>query len=82
MGSTHNRNRYRKLPIFVTKKFPDADGEVAQQLRALATLPEDLGSILSTHVVAHNCLMASAGFHRHQAYMWDTGTHSGKISYL
>ena len=31
-------------------------GEMAQQLRALAALPEDLGSIPSTHTAAHNCL--------------------------
>jgi hypothetical protein len=31
-------------------------GEVAQWLRALAALPEDLGSILSTHIEAHNHL--------------------------
>jgi hypothetical protein len=29
---------------------------MAQQLRALAAIPEDLGSILSSHMVAHNCL--------------------------
>ncbi|KAL6067512.1 hypothetical protein STEG23_018216 [Scotinomys teguina] len=31
-------------------------GEMAQQLRALTALPEDLGSIPSTHVAAHRCL--------------------------
>jgi hypothetical protein len=31
-------------------------GEVAQWLRALTTFPEDLGSISSTHMAAHNCL--------------------------
>ena len=31
-------------------------GEMAQQLGALAVLPEDLGSIPSTHMAAHNCL--------------------------
>jgi hypothetical protein len=30
--------------------------EMAQQLRALAVLLEDLGSMPSTHVAAHNCL--------------------------
>jgi hypothetical protein len=29
-------------------------GEMAQQLRALTALPEDLGSIPSTHMAAHN----------------------------
>ena len=39
-------------------------GEMAQQLRglrALAVLPEDLGSIPSTHMVAHNCNSSSRG---------------------
>ena len=31
-------------------------GEMAQQLRALAVLPEDLSSIPSNHMVAHNYL--------------------------
>ncbi|CAO2595796.1 hypothetical protein LEMLEM_LOCUS8322, partial [Lemmus lemmus] len=31
-------------------------GETAQRLRALAALPEDLGSIPSTHMEAHNGL--------------------------
>ena len=30
--------------------------EMAQQLRALTALPEDPGSIPSTHMAAHNCL--------------------------
>lgn len=29
---------------------------MAQQLRALAALPEDPGSVPSTHMAAHNCL--------------------------
>lgn len=29
--------------------------EKAQQLRVLTTLPEDPGSIASTHIAAHNC---------------------------
>ena len=29
-------------------------GEVAQRLRALAALPEDLGLILSSHMLAHS----------------------------
>jgi hypothetical protein len=32
------------------------DGEVAQQLRALAALPEVLSSTPSNHMVAHNQL--------------------------
>jgi hypothetical protein len=31
-------------------------GEMAQQLRVLTVLPEDLGSILSTHGATYNCL--------------------------
>jgi hypothetical protein len=34
----------------------EEEGETAQWLRALAALPEDLGSIPSTHTAAHNCL--------------------------
>jgi hypothetical protein len=30
---------------------------MAQWLRALATPPEDKGSISSTHMEAHNCLL-------------------------
>lgn len=30
--------------------------EITQLLRVLAVLPEDLGSILSNHMAAHNCL--------------------------
>ena len=37
------------------KGIPGA-GEMAQQLKALAALLEDLGSIPSIHMVAHNCL--------------------------
>ena len=36
-------------------------GEVAQWLRALSALPEDLNSIPSNHMVAHNHLMPSSG---------------------
>ena len=31
-------------------------GEMAQRLRALTAFPEDLGSIPSSHMAAHNCL--------------------------
>jgi hypothetical protein len=31
-------------------------GETGQRLRAMAVLPEDPGSVTSTHVEAHNCL--------------------------
>jgi hypothetical protein len=32
-------------------------GKLAQRLRTLAILPEVLGSLHSTHVAAHNCLL-------------------------
>jgi hypothetical protein len=35
---------------------------MAQQLGALAAFPEDLGSIPSTHMAAHNCNSSSRGF--------------------
>jgi hypothetical protein len=43
------------LILTIYEKILGAE-EMAQQLRALAALPEDLGSIPSTHMVAHNCL--------------------------
>jgi hypothetical protein len=36
-------------------------GEMVQWSRALAALPEDLGSIPSTHMAAHNCNSSSRG---------------------
>jgi hypothetical protein len=36
-------------------------GEMAKWLRALAILPKDLDSILSMHMVTHNCLTSIAG---------------------
>lgn len=33
------------------------DGEMTQLLRALPAIAEDSGSVLSTHVVAHNRLL-------------------------
>jgi hypothetical protein len=35
---------------------PGRDGEMAQWLRELAALPEDLGSVLRTLMSAHSCL--------------------------
>jgi hypothetical protein len=32
------------------------DGELAQRLRALSVLPEDQGSVLSTHMADHHLL--------------------------
>lgn len=36
-------------------------GEMAQQSRALTVLPEGLGSVPNTHMVAHNCISSSKG---------------------
>jgi hypothetical protein len=38
------------------KKVNGGAGEMAQWLKALTVLPEDLGSNLSTHMAAHNYL--------------------------
>ena len=38
------------------KSYNVGAGELAQWLRALAALPEDPGSISSTHMVGHTCL--------------------------
>ena len=40
-------------------------GEIAQQLRALAALREDQGSIPSTYMVSLNCLWLQRGRGRH-----------------
>ena len=40
--------------FFVWKTNFFGDGEMAQQLRALSTLAENLGSVPSTHMAAHN----------------------------
>lgn len=42
-----------ELPSFKEKKKARA-GEIDQWFSVLAALPEDLGSIFSTHVVAYN----------------------------
>ena len=44
------------VPSDPLRKLVSGAGEVAQQLRALASLPEDPGSVPSTHMAAHNCL--------------------------
>jgi hypothetical protein len=41
------------------KRYSSWGGEVAQWLRTLAALPEDLASISRTHMVAHNCNYSS-----------------------
>jgi hypothetical protein len=47
------------IQFFLKKKEKEkrkGPGEIAQQLRLLATLPEDPSSIPSNHMAAHNCL--------------------------
>lgn len=47
------------------KNIKTGTGEKTQLLlRKLATLPEDLGSILTTHMVANNGEFGSQQFHR------------------
>jgi hypothetical protein len=53
-----------------------------QWLRALATLPEVLGSISSNHIVAYNCLLTPVPVyltpsHRHMCWQY-TNTHEMK----
>lgn len=60
--------------------------EMAQWLKALVTLPEDLGSIPRTHMVAHNLCYSSSketmpfsGLQIFQACSWCTSAHVGKL---
>jgi hypothetical protein len=50
------------------------EGEIVQQLRALGIIPEDLGSISSTHLAAHYCLSLQLQRVQHL----HTDTHAGK----
>jgi hypothetical protein len=64
-----------------TVKGNERTGEMAQQLRALATVAEDPGSIPSTHLVAHNIYNSS--FKGSDALFWplralDTHVHASK----
>jgi hypothetical protein len=60
---------------------------MGQGLRALADLPEDLGSILSSHIVAHNYLltpvpghlMLSFGLHMTPSHTYRQNNHTHKI---
>lgn len=36
--------------------YQQGAGEIDEWLNAVVVLPEDQGSILSTHMVVHNCL--------------------------
>jgi hypothetical protein len=44
------------MSVLHHKRKITGDGEMAQLVRALAALPEDPGSISSTHIAAPNCL--------------------------
>lgn len=44
------------VPLFSFKNQMGGAGEMAQWLKSLAVLPEDPGSIPSTHMAAHNSL--------------------------
>lgn len=54
----------------------DGAGVMAQWLKVHDALPEDPDLVLSTYIMAHNCLLASMG----TEHMWYTGTHVDKIS--
>lgn len=56
------------------KNIKTETGEKIQLLRKLATLPEDLGSFLTTHMVATNCEFGSQQFHR--LFCWYTDIHA------
>ena len=45
------------LCVLLIEKKSKGDGEMAERLRALTALPEDLNSIPSNHMVAHNHLL-------------------------
>jgi hypothetical protein len=61
-------------------------GELSQWLRALFTLPNDLGLVPSNHMEAHNhqqlksqeLSIPSSGQLKHQEHMWYTDIHSDK----
>jgi hypothetical protein len=59
--------------------------ELEEQLRALATLAQDLGSIASTPLAppgGSQPTLTSSGLRGHQAHMWCTDMHAGKILIL
>lgn len=77
----------RKLDggILVLKVFMNRAGEMAQQLRAQAALPEDWGAVPSPHMASYNHLSlqfqgSSAPFlaSSSHAYTWHTNIHVGK----
>jgi hypothetical protein len=85
VGSTPLRHHsYQLKEKTVSRQREPAAGEMmAHWLRALAVLPEDPGSIPSTHMAAQNHsitlvpggLIPSSDLQRHQAHTWYTGKH-------
>lgn len=53
---------YHEIPCRQIFKNKDQTGEIAHQLKALAPPAEDLGSVSSTQMAAHNCLSVAPGF--------------------
>lgn len=59
-------------------------GDTSQWPRALAAVPTDPGSSLSTHMSAHNSLLTTvpdltpSGLVQYQAQMWYADRHTGK----
>lgn len=65
------------------KSFLSRPGETTQQLKAGSALPEDLGSIPTTYLVAINCLflrdlIPSSSFWGRHVCTWYKHTHTGK----
>ena len=54
--SCYNPGEFRLCGSF---KDPDRAGEIVQWLRSLIDFADDLGSVPSTHMVAHNLLKLS-----------------------
>ena len=52
----HRKTLSPKIKVNNFKIYSSEVGEMAQQLRALTILPEDPGSIPSTHMAAYNYL--------------------------
>lgn len=51
-----NRNNPCGVVGKVLKDIVEGPGEIAQWLQALTALVENMGLVLSTHMVTHNCL--------------------------
>jgi hypothetical protein len=59
MAFLHSNETLTKTASNLKNKLKLRAEEMAQWLRALAVLLENLGSIPSTHMAAHNCLSSS-----------------------